>query len=89
MSQINRITQSARRTRRTESGQDRVPSAWRAEVTEVTTAGAWLRIPRLTGESRHGPVEQLEGLTLEVGDRVLVVMLSGRKDEPVVVGRLA
>lgn len=89
MDAISRTTRAARKARRSETGQDRVPTAWRAEVTEVTAAGAWLRIPRLTGDSRHGPVEQLEGLTLESGDRVLVVMLAGRKDEPVVVGRLA
>lgn len=89
MSAIGRATQAARKAQRMQTGEDRIPAAWRAEVTEITEEGAWVMVPRLTGDARHGPVDRLENLFLAVGDRVLVLMVEGRKDSPVVVGKLA
>ncbi|GAA1812323.1 hypothetical protein [Nesterenkonia flava] len=91
MSAISRATQAARQSRRTESGESRIPAVWRAQVSVVRDrdeddhrAGVYVVIPRLTGQAHHGPLPWV-GVAPSVGDRVLVAAVEGRKDDFIVI----
>ncbi|MDZ5076728.1 hypothetical protein [Nesterenkonia sp. HG001] len=85
MSQISKITQASRAARRVESGADRVPAVWRARVVHSDDqGGVWVVVPRLTGDSWHGPV-QVVGDQPDTGARVLAVAVEGRKGDMVVI----
>lgn len=63
--------------------------AWRGRVTRFDVDGfPYVEIPRLAAGYEYGPVEALvASFSLGLGDRVLVVFLEGRQDDPVIVGR--
>lgn len=84
-----RMIQAGQNQRRKTTGEDRIPAIWRGEVTEVNEAGVWIIVPQHSGDERHGPVDQLEGLIFAPGDRVIVAMVQGRRDDPVIIGRVA
>lgn len=88
MRALSEAARAGRDKARKAPGEDTVPAGWRGTVTEITDEGVWLAIPRLTDSLRHGPAEMLEGVDLAVGDRVLVVMVEGRIESPIVVGKL-
>lgn len=57
----------------------------RALVTQVTSAGAWVRLPRLN--VTRGPL-RVDGLTLAAGDRLLVAPAGGDLSDLVIVRKL-
>lgn len=87
MRALSEAARAGRDKARKAPGEDTVPAIWRGTVTEITDEGAWLAIPRLTDSLRHGPAENVSGSSLSVDDRVLVSMVEGRKESPVIVGK--
>lgn len=61
-------------------GQDTVPALWRGTVVEVTGAGFWCTVPHLAGVHPLGPMPSaVQGV--QVGSRVIVAAIEGRKDD--------
>jgi len=61
------------------TGAGAVEALWRGTVVEITAGGAWVRIPRLTGDDPVGPLPTVPEVA--AGDRVIVAAVEGRTDD--------
>lgn len=81
---LSRVTKASRRARRHETGEERIPSIWRATVDVVRGDQVYVRVPRLTGDSHLGPLPWA-GARPDEGDRVVLAAVAGRRDDLIII----
>lgn len=81
---LSRVTKASRRARRHETGEERIPSIWRATVDVVRGDQVYVRVPRLAGDSHLGPLPWT-GARPGEGDRVVVAAVAGRRDDLIII----
>lgn len=81
---LSRVAHASRRARRHETGEERIPSIWRATVDVVRGDQVYVRVPRLTGDSHLGPLPWA-GARPDEGDRVVLAAVAGRRDDLIII----
>lgn len=81
---LSRVANASRRARRHETGEERIPSIWRATVDVVRGDQVYVRVPRLTGDSHLGPLPWA-GARPDEGDRVVLAAVAGRRDDLIII----